>query len=98
LWDLTIASYHSGVGCINTGLKLLHDTEQEITFAGTALSRPWDARAVASSLRRSRISPVRHRRYQRTIELAPVYREKYTRSVKDCVILFNFKIQVLEKD
>lgn len=32
LWDLTIASYHSGVGCVNSGLKLLRDTQQEITF------------------------------------------------------------------
>lgn len=32
LWDLTIASYHAGVGCINDGLQELKDTDQKITF------------------------------------------------------------------
>lgn len=32
LWDLTIASYHAGVGCITEGLQELKDTDQKITF------------------------------------------------------------------
>lgn len=32
LWDLTIASYHAGAGCINQGLQKLKKTGQKITF------------------------------------------------------------------
>lgn len=32
LWDLTIASYHAGPGCIQQGLETLKDSEQAITF------------------------------------------------------------------
>lgn len=32
LWDLTIASYHAGTGCINQGLQKLKKTGQKITF------------------------------------------------------------------
>lgn len=32
LWDLTIASYHAGIGCVSEGVQNLRSTKQPITF------------------------------------------------------------------
>lgn len=52
LWDLTIASYHSGVGCINSGLKLLRDTQQEITFEAYCRVAPLGCQSGCTFTRR----------------------------------------------